>query len=211
MRKNPIGIIGYGELGQQLELLARACGWENKCLYFDDIQCEQGKIDAFPFRDYQQERFKDLNFLVGVGYKNLPLRRQIFRALAEGQRAAPSLIHPSAFIHPSAEVADGVYAYPMCNVDKNVILERGVLLNNSVVVSHDSRVGEASFLSPGVVLAGFCQVGRCTFIGAGSVVSNEIRIGEGVTVGIGTVVSGHLEPGKFYIGNPMKEVKHMDL
>jgi sugar O-acyltransferase (sialic acid O-acetyltransferase NeuD family) len=211
MNKNPIGIIGYGELGKQLELLALSCGWENNFIYFDDLHFDRENENTYPFRDYLKEDFKHLNFLVGIGYKKLALRSKIFRTLVEKQRSIPSLVHPTAFIHPSAHIDGGVYIYPLCNVDKNVVLERGVVLNNSVVISHDTRIDQACFLSPGVILSSFCRIGACSFLGAGTVVSNKVIVGNNVTIGIGTVVSKNLEPGKFYIGNPVKEVKDIEL
>ncbi len=211
MKQAPVGIIGYGELGRQLELLSHACGWKGDYFFFDDGCRERGEANAYAFRDYRREAFRHLRFLVGIGYKNLQLRRAIFAELAEMGCQVPALLHPTAYVHPSAQLGAGVYVYPQCNVDKNVVLERGVLLNNSAVVSHDSRVGEASFLSPGSILSGYCTVEACVFLGAGTVVANEVVIGEGATVGIGTVVTGNLDSGGCYIGNPVRQVKHIGL
>lgn len=211
MTKDPIGIIGYGKLGKASKLLAIDCGWKNNFIYFDDNCVDLKIVNSFPFQDFQKEQFKHVNFVVGIGYKNLNLRREILNHLSEKQRAIPSLVHPTAFVHTSATLGSGVYIYPMCNVDHNVELKNGVILHNSSIVAHDSVIREASFLSSGVTISGFCNIGPCTFIGAGSAVSNNISIGQQVTVGIGTVVTKDLVSRKFYIGNPIREVSSICL
>lgn len=84
-------------------------------------------------------------------------------------------------------------------------------MNNLVVVSHDTIVYEEVFLAPGVVLSSLCRVGANTFLGGGCIVSNEVSIGKNAIVGVGSVVTSTLKGGKHYMGNPIAEVKQIQL
>jgi acetyltransferase-like isoleucine patch superfamily enzyme len=92
----------------------------------------------------------------------------------------------------------------MCNLGESVELETGALLNNSVVVSHDSRIGDAAYLSPGVVLSGHVTVGSAAFLGSGVVVANQRSIGSRARVGIGSVVTRDVPDDASAIGNPLR-------
>ena len=96
----------------------------------------------------------------------------------------------------------------MCNLDAEVELASGVLLNNSVVVSHNSRVGVAAYLSPGVVLSGHVTIGDFTFLGAGTTVANGRRIGTNARIGIGSVITRDVPDGASAIGNPLRLLEH---
>ena len=105
----------------------------------------------------------------------------------------------------------GTMIYPMCNVDKEVRLGRGVLLNNTVTVSHthNCTIGDGCYLSPGVTVSGNIDIGSECFVGAGAALANDIRIADRTTIGIGTTVTRDIEsPGRSVISNPMRVLDH---
>ena len=155
-------------------------------------------------KDFSDERYADLSFYVCLGYKHLKRKLEITRELLALGRNVPAFVHSSSFRNSSAKVGSGSVAYPMCNLDKEVDVGIGVLLNNSVVISHNSTIGDGSYLSPGVVVSGFVSVGKNVFIGSGAVISNGVTIGDDAVIGLGTVVSRDVPAGASVIGNPMK-------
>ena len=198
-----IGFIGFGELGRQIAALASSpTSQAGEVLYFDDLAHAEGVAGAVPFASFTDERYADTSFFVCLGYKHLKRKLEIVQQLAALGRTLPPLVHPSSFVHPTARVGRGTVAYPMCNLDKEVQIGSGVLLNNSVVISHNSVIGDGSYLSPGVVVSGFVSVGARTFIGSGAVISNGIKIGCDVTIGIGTVVVQDVPDHASVLGNP---------
>jgi acetyltransferase-like isoleucine patch superfamily enzyme len=173
-------------------------------VFFDDVLCEQNAENCFPFESFLDRRFADYDFYIGLGYRHLSRKSEILHQLLAANRSAPSFVHPSCYLHPSCRVDDGCLIYPLFNIGQEVELARGVLLNNSVVVSHNSYVGEASYCAPGVVLSGHVTVGNGTFLGTGTLVANNRRIGDRALVGIGTIVTRDIPDGASAIGNPMR-------
>jgi sugar O-acyltransferase (sialic acid O-acetyltransferase NeuD family) len=197
-------IIGYGELGQQLHRFIIDAYAPEKVVFFDDGCVERQQQGAVPFADYLSDKYADYAFFIGLGYKQLAAKARILKELQEADRQLPSLVHPTAWVAPTAQIGEAVYIYPQCNIDKEVELRPGALLNNSVTVSHNSVVGPCSYLSPGVVLCGFVSIGHNSFLGAGTLVSNNIAIGNEVVTGIGSVVAQPVPDGSHCIGNPLK-------
>lgn len=201
-----IGIIGYGALGRQIEKFL--CESQNQSalqfFYFDDLFHEAGNANAFPFAAFRDSKFADLSFYIGLGYKHLATRHSICKEVLQSGKQLPSLIHPSSYVNLSATIGEGVYIYPMCNVDQEVEIKTGTILNNTVTVSHNSIVNDCSFLAPGVVLAGQVNVGKYCFLGAGTVVANGVIIGDKAMIGLASSVTRNMESNTCAIGNPMK-------
>ncbi len=204
-----VGLIGYGDLGRQLESFLVDGGLElDRFVRFDDQARDTG---CLPFRAYLERGFQDLEFLVCLGYKHLTVKRQLLEELHASGRKLLSYVHPTAFVNRRATLGLGVMVYPMCNVDARVRLEDGVLLNNSVIVSHDSVVGRCSFLAPGACICGKVEIGECAFLGAGSQVADGVRIGNECIVGIGSCVTEAIPDGSRAIGNPARQVSRLRL
>lgn len=206
-----IAFIGYGELGRQIHAFVQQTNAVAEAIFFDDTLCQQKQVNAFPFKTYEDDLYKEYSFIISLGYKQLPAKQKVIEKLDGLGRNLYSFIHPSCFVNPSAIVAKGVVAYPMCNIDKEVKIEKGVLLNNSVTISHNAVIQSCCYLSPGVVLSGNVIVGENTFIGSGATVANNISIGKNVIIGIGTVVTQDIADNSYVIGNPMKFVNSLHL
>jgi acetyltransferase-like isoleucine patch superfamily enzyme len=203
-----IGLIGFGALGRQILGLLPVAGAGSKVMVFDDIAYGQHREDSFPFDSFLDPRFADCDFYVALGYRHLARKAQILRDLRAAGRRVPSFVHASCHVHSTCRLGDGCLVYPLSNLDQEVELAPGVLVNNSVVVSHNSRVGVAAYCSPGVVLSGHVTVGDEVFLGAGTLVANNRRIGHRARVGIGTVATHDVPDGASAIGNPMRLLEH---
>jgi sugar O-acyltransferase (sialic acid O-acetyltransferase NeuD family) len=197
-------IAGYGELGRQLHIFIKELYAPAQTIFFDDNCFANGMQDAHPFNNCLLDEYANFSFFIGLGYKQLAAKARLISQLQQAGRQLPSLIHQTAWVSPLVAIGAAVYVYPMCNIDKNVILQDGVLLNNSVTISHDSQAGCCSYLSPGVTLCGFTSIGSSSFIGAGAVVANNISIGNNVVAGIGSVIAQNIADNTHCIGNPLK-------
>ncbi len=194
--------VGFGELGGQLHnLVQETLGQPIVITCFDDTLTPDGKT-VFPFKNYVDEKFNQHNFFIGLGYKYLEQKNEILNLLQNRGNKLPSIIHSSCYVSAKAIIKAACYLYPLCNIDKGVVIEKGVLLNNSVTISHDCHIGECCYLSPGVILSGGVTIGENTFIGSGAVLSNGIKIGKNVIIGIGSVVTKDVPDNASVIGNP---------
>ena len=209
--KNKIAIIGYGDLGRQFHEFLKEDP-NNEFIFFDDIAFKHDVPHTFPYLNYSLDAYADCSFFVALGYHHLQTKNKVIHHLKSLGRKLPVYIHKTSFVNPTATIGDGTFVYPMCNLDSNVSIGKGVLLNNSVCISHDSKISDCCYLSPSVTVSGNSKINDETFIGAGSVISDKVVIGKNVIVGIGSVVTGDLPDNCSAIGNPIRILKkHLDL
>ncbi len=206
-----IGLIGYGELGRQFEHLISGLYYDVSFIYFDDYLEKSEVKNYYPFNNFLDEEFKDIDFLVGLGYKHLVKKKEIIEILIENKRRMLTFIHPTAIIDNTAFIGEGTVIYPNVTIDKNVKIGKGCLLNLSVTVSHDSTIEDCCYLSPSVTLSGFVAIGEKVFLGTGVNVANNIIIKSSAIVGIGSVITKNIENKKIVIGNPQREIKKIKL
>lgn len=206
-----IGLIGYGELGLQIEHMLNDSGADLDFVYFDDNAVTKGIGNSHPFNSFLDSEFQSLEFLIGLGYKHLLRKKQIIDALTGNQRKLLTFIHPTSIIDPTAEIGEGSVIYPNVTIDKNVRIGKGCLLNLSVTIAHNSVLNDCCYLSPSVTLSGFVSVGSCVFIGTSACVANNLTIEDSVIVGIGSVITKSVGRDQFVIGNPQRIVNKIQI
>lgn len=205
-----IAFIGFGTFGKQIYSLAKISS-EDEIVIFDDFEDRSHSFVVRPFDAFAvalEGASESTQIYLGLGYKHLPLRESILDLVESHDVVAPPVIHESTIIACSATMESAVYVYPGAVIDENVVIRAGAILNNRVTISHDSVIGQCTFLAPGVVVCGDVHIGRRTFVGAGSVVTNGIIIGDDVTIGAGTVVTESVESGMTVVGNPLRYLDH---
>ena len=216
-------VVGAGDLGRQAHWLLRTqeAGVIRVAAFIADDNQEDSTWDGLPvtrrvpFADWP-ELLKNGDFLVGLGYRHLPMRRAILKDAVESGASIPNLIHPSAIVadevlrHPSMERPPvGVMLYPGAILDQSVALADGVIVNVGAVVCHDSILGASSFLGPRATLCGSVTIGWGTFIGAGAIIRNGLVIGNNVRVAMGSVVTAESPDGQCVAGNPARPVSRL--
>jgi sugar O-acyltransferase (sialic acid O-acetyltransferase NeuD family) len=208
-----IGIIGYGILGHQIEFFLKEkykSGLE--FYYFDDLFQLKGNSNSFKFYDFREFFLSEgMEFYVCLGYQQLYIKSKIIDELQSNNCLIPSLIHSTSYVSPLAKINSGVYIFPLCNIGQDVIIKNGVLLHNSVTVSHNSTISDCSFIAPNVTLSGNVEIGKNTFVGTGTVISNYVKIGDNIKIGIGSVVTQNIPDNTSWIGNPLKLVNNLNL
>jgi acetyltransferase EpsM len=127
-----------------------------------------------------------VNAVGGIG--NLAIRIQIFNRLAQAGFACPAIVHPTAYIEPSANLSAGVQVFPHAYIGSEARLGFGCIVNTGAIVSHDCTLGDYVNISPGAILAGEVQVGSGALIGMGATINLRASIGAGVRIGNGATV-----------------------
>jgi sugar O-acyltransferase (sialic acid O-acetyltransferase NeuD family) len=127
-----------------------------------------------------------VNAVGGIG--NLAPRITVFQKLAEAGFACPAVIHPTAFVEPSATLSPAVQIFPHAYVGSETRLGFGCIVNTGAIVSHDCVLGDLANISPGAMLAGEVQVGQGALVGMGATVNLQVKIGARARIGNGATV-----------------------
>jgi acetyltransferase EpsM len=127
-----------------------------------------------------------VNAVGGIG--NIQNRIKVFERLSQAGFTCPTLVHPTAFVEPSATLADGVQVMPHAYIGSEAHVGFGVIINTGAIVSHDCILGDYANLSPGAILAGEVHVGTATLIGMGVTVNLQVKVGDRARIGNGSTL-----------------------
>ncbi len=126
------------------------------------------------------------NAVGGIG--DLTVRVTVFERLAQAGFTCPAVMHPIAYVEPSADLSPGVQVFPHAYVGSDVRLGYGTIVNTGAIVSHDCLLGNYVNISPGAILAGGVQVGDGVLVGMGATINLLAHIGRGARIGNGATV-----------------------
>jgi acetyltransferase EpsM len=122
------------------------------------------------------------------GINHVEVREKVFETLKTGGFEFPTLVHPTAWVEPSARLEEGVQVLAKSYISSECHIGFGTVINAGVVVSHDCILGQVVNLSPGAMLAGgvkvedFAQVGMAATINLNLTIGSRARVGNGATV-----------------------------
>jgi acetyltransferase EpsM len=133
------------------------------------------------------------NAVGGIG--DVTSRIKVFERLHLAGFSCPTLVHPTAFVEPSATLAEGVQVMPHAYVGSDAKVGFGAIINTDAIVSHDCTVGDYANLSPGAILAGEVRVGNAALVGMGVTVNLRVKIGSHCRIGNGATVKQDVPEG----------------
>lgn len=117
-----------------------------------------------------------------------------------------SVIHPTALVHPSAEVGVGLVLRHYTGISPNARVGDFVTINFLAGTAHDTVVGDGCTCGPHSDIMGGAVVGRGVLIGSHAAVLPGARVGDFATVGAGSVVLRRVAPGVTVFGVPAKKL-----
>jgi acetyltransferase EpsM len=193
-------IYGGGGHGKALIDLLRTLGTYHLAGVVDDGFPAGAAVMGLPVLG-GQEALADLyargvrlavNAVGGIG--NVAVRIKVFQTLVQAGFTCPAVVHPSAWVEPSASLAAGVQVFPHAYVGSEAQVGFGAIVNTGAIVSHECVLGECVNISPGAMLAGMVQVGDGALIGMGVTVNLQVQIGAGARVGNSATVKADVPP-----------------
>jgi len=108
------------------------------------------------------------------------------------------------------EIGDNVEIGANVTIDRGTIgptvIERGVKIDNLVMIAHNVKVGENSIIVAQVGISGSSKLGRSVILAGQVGLVGHIEIGDGAIVGAQSGVSKSLPGGQRYFGCPAKPI-----
>ncbi len=200
-----IAIIGGGGHAKVVLATAIAMGIVIDGIYDDDPDKWGSKILGIPIVGslIDMEKRSYIKALIAVG-DNITRKKLACRFV---NYEWITLIHPSAFVHPSVIVGKGSVIFANVAIQPDTHIGEHCIINTGATVDHDCVVGDFTHIAPGVNLAGGVLVGEGVFLGIGSSVILGKNIGEWTTVGAGGVVISDIPSYSVAVGIPARILK----
>ncbi len=81
--------------------------------------------------------------------------------------------HPTAVVHPSARMGEGVHIGPHCVVEAGAVVGDGVALLAGTYIGHGAHIGPHSLLQPGVKVLDRCRIGASCMLHSGVIIGAD--------------------------------------
>lgn len=162
-------ILGAGGYGRTVADVAGQTGEYSKILFLDDNSVAPdvaGKCAEF-------ERYRDGQTAFYPAFGNNESRLAWLHRLQEAGCAVPTIIHPTTYVSPTAQVESGVVILPHAVVNTNCVVKAGGIVNCGAIVDHGCVLEEGVHICLGAVVKAENRIPRCMKIEAGEVVKNR--------------------------------------
>jgi sugar O-acyltransferase (sialic acid O-acetyltransferase NeuD family) len=191
-----IAIFNAGPGGRTVAQTARAAGID-VAMYIDDEISKDGRlVDGVPVHSLDDFIASYLGSVdaVFVHLQKEAKARIVERLADEGMRA-PTIIHPSAFVDPTARLSEGAIVKAGAIIDAFVSVGAHSIVDNGAILPHDVSVGSFTHIAPGATMGGGARIGSRVVLGIGACISTQIAVGDDAIVLPGAVVKRDVEPG----------------
>ena len=149
-------IIGAGSFSPEVDELARLVGYDNIAFLDDnpDRACSSPVVGTMS--DIEKMREKYDTAIVALG--NNANRMKYHQTLKEFGYTIPTLIHPTAYISPDAEIAPGCIIRAKVVVSRYVKLGEACILNVGALIDHHVEIDEGCHILMGAVVRNMAKV-----------------------------------------------------
>ena len=145
-------ILGAGQYGMVAKEIAEATGDYTAIAFLDD----NNPIAIGKLQDYEKYASEYDAAIIAIG--NAVLRLDLLEKLEQCGYQIPVLIHPTAYVSPSAEIAAGSFIEPMTVIHTEVVIGKGCIISAGTIVNHNSKIGSGCHLNCGTIVASNSKV-----------------------------------------------------
>ena len=205
---NQLLILGAGGHGKVMAEVAEAIGkWKN-IAFLDDRHATLNGTLRWPVIDGVRHagRFVPEYSQAAVAVGDSEMRLGWIKLLTSNGFGIPSLVHPTAWVSPSAKLGVGSVVMANATVQADARVGQGCIVNTGASVDHDCRLGDGVHVCPGARLGGDVKVGHESWLGIGCSVIQGIQIGGRATVGAGAAVIADVADGMTVVGVPARGI-----
>ena len=162
-------ILGAGGYGKTVADLAAQLGCYSRIAFLDDGQTGENILGTCgEFAD-----FADGHTRMYPAFGNNETRMHWLNTLLSAGITVPALVHPRAYVSPTATVGTGSVVLPMAVVNTSVTVKNGCIINIGVLLDHDSVIEDGVHLAPGAVVKAENRIPAFSKIDSGTVIENR--------------------------------------
>lgn len=203
-------IFGVGDLAKQLHFyLSKEEKYQVEFFCVNKEYYSESKYlgkDIITFEDSLEKLSKkEYKFIIGVGYKNLRMRKKVFEMVKEKGFDLINYISPYAIVYGDI-VGEGNIILPNVTIEPFSKINNNNIIWSNSTICHDSLIGNHNFISANSVIGGFSKVKDNNFIGFSSTIKDNIVIDKEVLVGADSLIIKDPENSSVYYGIPAKKI-----
>ncbi|MBF0590159.1 MAG: hypothetical protein HQL53_13640 [Magnetococcales bacterium] len=113
-----------------------------------------------------------------------------------------NVVHPQAFISPSAQLGAGCFVKAGALIETACRIGDAVLIDNTTTLPHDNTIGDGCHLAPGVTLGSSITIGPMTIVGIGVSIATGSRIGGNCILSVGSSITQDIPDNSVVEGVP---------
>ena len=162
-------ILGAGGYGRTVVDVASQLNCYEQIAFLDDGG--EGPAILGTCSDYA--RFADGDTEMYPAFGNNGFRMKWLNTLLESGIPVPALVHPRAYVSPTAKLGAGTVVLPMAVVNTGVTVNRGCIINIGALVDHDSVLEDGVHLAPGAIVKAENRIPAGSKINSGEVIENR--------------------------------------
>lgn len=161
-----IGAGGHGKVVKEIALSLK----ENERLRYDSVDfLDDNAVESVG-------KIKDLECLmpsydeVFCGIGNNKIRKELIEKAEKCGYQIPVLIHPTAYISPSAILEKGTVVEPKAIINANSVVKKGSIISVGAIIDHDVCVEEYVHVNAGAICEAGSVINSLKKLEAGQVV-----------------------------------------
>ena len=162
-------ILGAGGYGKTIADLASQLGCYETISFLDDQR--EGENILGKCGDYRIVS-RDFDEVYPAFGNNEFRMRWMNTLLREGIRI-PTLVHPRAYVSPTAKLGVGTMVLPMAVVNTGVTVGNGCIINIGTLIDHDTVVEDGVHLAPGAIVKAENRITARIKVDSGEVIENR--------------------------------------
>lgn len=143
-------IIGAGSFSPEVEELAQLLGYDDIAFLDDNPSGAYCSPVVGTTADIEMLRSKYETAIVALG--NNEARMKYHKELIRCGFSIPVLIHPTAYVSPTASIAPGCIIRAKAVVSRDVIIGESTILNVGALIDHHVEIGDGCHILMGAVL-----------------------------------------------------------
>lgn len=159
-------ILGAGGYGRTVKDIAEQLGYST--IVLDDA------APAHPLSTYQSYIDSLTSFIPAFG--NNIFRMEWINRIEESGGLLSTLIHPTAYVSPTATINPGTVILPHAIINTDVVVSKGCIINLGAIVDHGCILEEGVHICLGAIVKGENYIERLSKIEADEVVERGSRI-----------------------------------
>ena len=125
------------------------------------------------------------DYIIAIGDNEA--RVQIIEKLTLHNLNYVNIVHPSAYISPSAKIGVGNFVGPAAIIHTQAVIGHHCIINTGSIIEHDCSIGNTVHIAPASTVTGHVTIEDTAIVGAGAVILPQSHVKSAELVKAGSV------------------------